>query len=515
MSTPPPDSGSILARTARGAGWVVAWRMLTRVLGLGSTLVLVRLLSPGDFGLVALAAAFALTLEVSLSIGVEDQIVRTQNPSRALYDTAFTLNLMRAVTVALLLTLTAEMAAGFFGEPRLRDVLLALAASAALTGLSNIGIADFRRNLAFDKEFKLLLLPRLLGLVLTISMAWWLRSHWALVIGILSNRLGVVAMSYALHPFRPRLSLAAWRELVGVSGWAWANSIASILRDRSDSFVIGRVLGPAPLGAYTVGVEVAVLPTTEMVDPICRACMPGFAATMRDGGTSELGRAWLRITALMALLTLPAGIGTSLIAGPVVALAFGQAWLEAAPVITILAIACSLSVAGNISAALLNARAALGTIFAITLTSAVLRILLLLALVPAFGVVGAAYAIGMVVVLDNLALVGCVLRMLRVGAGRLLAALARPALASAAMAGLLWGLGLGWVAPPASAGAAWPLLLAAIPLGAASFAAALLLLWQAAGRPEGAESDMLDLLRRIAVRLAGRRARALAERMAP
>jgi O-antigen/teichoic acid export membrane protein len=490
-------SGSILARTARGAGWVVAWRMLTRLLGLVSTLVLVRLLAPEDFGLVALATAFAVALDIALSIGVEDQIVRAANPTRALYDTAFTLNLMRALAAAALLASSAGTAAAFFGDARLEDVLLALAASAAISGLTNIGVADFRRHLAFDKEFKLLLLPRLLGITLTLSMAWLLRSHWALVIGILGNRLGVVAMSHALHPYRPRLSLAAWRDLVGVSVWSWANSLASVVKDRADSFAIGRMLGPAPLGTYTIGVEVAVLPTTEMVDPICRACMPGFAATMRDGGPEALGRAWLRIVALMALLTLPAGIGTSLIAGPVVALAFGQGWRDVAPVITIIAMACAFTVAGTVSGALLNARAALRTIFAITVASAALRILLLLALVPSFGVLGAAYGIGLVVVLDNLALVAAVLRMLRLSARRLLAVIARPALATAVMALVLWGSGLGWVAPPASAAAAWPLLLVAVPLGAVTFSATVLALWLAMGRPPGAEADMLDLLRRL------------------
>ena len=65
----------ILARTARGAGWVVAWRMATRVLGLVSTLVLARLLVPGDFGLVALATSFAFALDACFLVGVEDQIV--------------------------------------------------------------------------------------------------------------------------------------------------------------------------------------------------------------------------------------------------------------------------------------------------------------------------------------------------------------------------------------------------------------------------------------------------------
>ena len=496
------SDGSILARTARGAGWVMAWRMLTRLLGLASTLVLVRLLSPADFGLVALATAFALALDVCLSIGVEDQIVRAHDPRPALYDTAFTLNLLRALAVAGLIAGVAGPAADFFGDQRLRDVLLALALSAALSGATNIGIADFRRQLSFDKEFQLQLLPRLAGVTVTLVGAWLLQSHWALVLGILTNRFGVVLMSHALHPYRPRLSLAAWRELIGVSCWSWAISLAAVIRDRADSFVVGRVLGPAPLGIYSVGVEVAVLPTTEMVDPICRACMPGFAATMRDGGSVELAQSYLRIIAMMALLTLPAGIGTSLIAGPVVALAFGQAWLEAAPIITVMAISCTLALAGNVSAALLNARAALRSILAITVASAVLRISLLLLLIPWLGLLGAACAIGLALLLEHLALVGCVLRMLALKPARLLAAVARPILATAAMALLLWGIGLGWTVPPASAADAVSALLIAIPLGALTFTAALLLLWRAVACPAGAEADMLAMIRRVAGRAA-------------
>ena len=496
---------SLLARTARGAGWVVAWRMATRLLGLSSTLVLVRLLPPEDFGLVALAAAFAVTLDVCLAIGVEDQIVRARDPQPALYDTAFTLNLLRGLLAGTLLAALAAPAAGFFGDARLFPIFLALAASAVASGATSIGIAEFRRSLRFDKEFQLQLLPRLAGIGVTVGGAFLLHSHWALVLGILTNRLGVVVMSHILSPYRPRLSLAAWRELAGVSGWAWAIGLAAVLRDRADSLVIGRLLGPARLGVYAVGVEVAVLPTSEMVDPICRACMPGFAAALRGGDPGALREAWLRIVALMALLTLPAGVGISLVAGPVVALGFGPLWADAAPIVAILGIACTVMLFGNVSAALLNARAMLRTILVLTLAAAALRLGLLAVLIPPYGLVGAGIAIGLSLLAEHLVLVGCALRLLRLPAGRFLAGIARPALAAAVMALVLWGAGLGWQPGPASAGAAARSLALAIPLGAGVFGLVLLLLWRGAGAPAGAEADLLGLLRRGALRLVGPR----------
>jgi O-antigen/teichoic acid export membrane protein len=223
--------------------------------------------------------------------------------------------------------------------------------------------------------------------------------------------------------------------------------------------------------------------------------MPGFAATLRGGGNAALADAWLRVMALMAVLTLPAGTGASLVAGPLVALAFGPAWMEAVPVIITLGLACTVTLFGNVSAALLHARTALRTILGITVGAALLRITLLLLLTPWLGLPGAGLAIGLAVVLEHLALVTAVLRLLNVPARRLLACIHRPALATAVMALLLWVLGLGWAAPPADAAAALRILLTAIPLGMASFALTLWLLWRAAGSPAGAEADLLGVLR--------------------
>ncbi|MFC0406741.1 oligosaccharide flippase family protein [Roseomonas elaeocarpi] len=506
--TVPPSRDGILAATARGAGWVMAWRMMTRLLGLLSTLILVRLLPPGEFGLVALATAFALALDVCVSIGVEDQIVRSHDPRPELYDTAFTLNVLRCLLLAVLIAVAAVPAAGFFGDARLAPILFALAASAAATGLTNVGIADFRRHLSFEKEFHLQFLPRVVGIVVTVAGAWLLGSHWALVLGILVNRLGLVVASHWLHPYRPRLSLTAWRELAGVSVWSWANSLATVVRDRADSFVIGRVLSPARLGVYAVGAEVAVLPTTEMVDPICRACMPGFAAALRHGDPVMLENAYLRIVALTALLTIPAGFGISLVAGPVVALAFGPAWVEAVPVVRILGVACTLTLFGGVSAAMLNARVALRTLLGVTVTAATVRVVLLVLLTRPYGLTGAGLAVGLAVMAEHLLLVGLALRALRMPLGRFLAQLRRPVIATAVMAAVLWWTGLGWAPAPDTAAAAAPLLLAGVALGAAVFVAVLALCWLAMGRPVGAEADMTALIRRIAGRFPRLRGRA-------
>ena len=109
---------SIAFKAARGVGWVFAWRMITRLLGMASTLVLVRVLQPSDFGLIALAVAFAGSIEALSSIGAEYALIREKEPDRALYDTAFTLNLLRGATTVLMTPRVGEARGGnFIGGP--------------------------------------------------------------------------------------------------------------------------------------------------------------------------------------------------------------------------------------------------------------------------------------------------------------------------------------------------------------------------------------------------------------
>ncbi|MGC8470607.1 MAG: oligosaccharide flippase family protein, partial [Acetobacteraceae bacterium] len=152
MTNPEAPQQSILARTARGAGWVIGWRMTTRLIGMASTLVLARLLVPDDFGLVALANIFAGAVEAFSTVGVEQALIRAPSPDRDLYDTGFTINLLRGLLTATLIALLAHPLAAFYGDLRLAPLLYLLAAATAADGLENIGIIEFRRDLTFDKE---------------------------------------------------------------------------------------------------------------------------------------------------------------------------------------------------------------------------------------------------------------------------------------------------------------------------------------------------------------------------
>ena len=479
---------SLAARTARGAGWIVCWRFATRFLGTISTILLVRMLRPADFGLVALATTFSFAIDELAEIGVENALIREPQLDRAMYDTGFTLALIRGSMSALLIGACAWPVAGFFGEPRLAGILLAIAAAIFISAAENIGVIDFRRDLAFDKEFNLLLAPRLLGIVACLATAYVWRSYWALVVGILTTRCARTACSYLLHDYRPRLSLQALHRLVGFSFWSWMLAWVSLIRDRIDNFVVGRMLGAADVGLYSIAWDVGFITFNELVAPICRALFPGLSQVRNRG--SDIAEAYFRVVSATLAVTLPAGIGIALVADPLIRLAVGERWAAAIPLVQIFALVGIFRVVTYIGATLLTVFGVLRIQFSITVATLLIRFALLVVLIGRFGLIGVGFAVAAVAILEEAFYLFETFRRYGLRASDLWRNNWRTVVATALMtlAVVLLKRALGTDATFAH-------LCAQVLGGGLTYAAVLLGAWLAAGRPQGAEATILATVR--------------------
>ncbi|HEY2621242.1 MAG TPA: oligosaccharide flippase family protein [Acetobacteraceae bacterium] len=489
----PDHTDSLLKKTAGGAGWTISWRAVTRTLGFLSTLVLARVLVPADFGLVALAISFASAIDIFGEIGVKDALVRATSSNRDAYDAAFTVNVIRGVITTALVAASAGPFARFFGDPRLYYVVLVLATTILLDALENIGVADFRRHLDFHREFQLNIFPRIAQVAITVTLALAFANYWALVAGLVTARALQTIISYVMHPYRPRISLRAWRDIAGFSVWTWLLSMARMIRDRCVIMIIGGMLNPAALGVFSIGQEVATLPETEFIGPLGRACFAGFAAARRVG--LSVPEAYLRIVSSTSIIAIPASIGISSLAAPLVYVAFGAKWIEAVPVVEILAATGALAVLSRISTTLFNAFAYLGSLFWTAVFISVAQIALLVPFVSYQGIVGAAIALAIAALIEQSILSVLVFRRLAMRPWNLLSRVWRCLVTSAVMAVLLALSGLGWSANATTISAnVWQLFVASL-FGAAVYMIALLGLWVVSGRPNGPEVDLLSIVR--------------------
>jgi O-antigen/teichoic acid export membrane protein len=262
--------------------------------------------------------------------------------------------------------------------------------------------------------------------------------------------------------------------------------------------IIGRLLGAAAVGVYGVGGEIASLPSSEIVSPLCRVLFSGFVAERREG--SDGSETLLRVLSMLAILTFPLSVGLSLVAYPVIKLGFGTEWLGAVPLVQVLGVSAMISLFSAVSEALFSAHAWLKTILWMSAAAMVLRLLLLLIMIPHYGLLGGALAAAVMSIFQEAIYLGTGLRRLKFRMRAVLAGLIRPAAAVAIMASILASAGLGWTDWDGSNAELGRDLAVAVGLGAVVYTLSLFGLWFAAGRPSGAEADALSIIKRIAHR---------------
>jgi len=465
---------------------MVSLKLIMRGLGVVSTLILARLLMPADFGLVALAMAVYGFSGLLGAFGFDAALIHKQDAAeRSHYDTAWTLNLLYGAAQGVVLWLLAAPLGGLLGDERLVPIIEVLAGLAVLERFENIGVVDFRKELRFHKEFQYELPVRLLRFAVTVGLAVAFRDYWALVAGIAAGRVSKVALSYVMHPFRPRPSLARAGELFRFSKWFLASNVFGFVNQRADMLIVGAFAGATPLGYYRVGFEISNLPSSEVVAPMVRAIFPGYARAAADGQLAYYVR---RMLGAFALLAVPAGVGMALVAEPLVTVLLGPRWQPAAPLMAVLAIYGVLSglVRANHPVFLALGRPWVTTYY--TGARALLTVPVLAAAVHFGGALGAAW--GQLGIAAGLTLPYAVVlgRALGLPLRGLAGAVWRPAAASAAMAVAVLAVGR------VSGLSAAELLLGQVGIGVTAYGLALAGLWLAAGRPRGAETEVLRWL---------------------
>lgn len=482
----PPPIGELVAA---GAFWTLGFKFVERFLGLVSTIILARLLSPEHFGLVAMATTFVTMIELFTTLGFEQTLIRDQEATRAEYDTAWTLNVALGLAGGLAIMALAQTSAVFFQEPRLPPFLFLLATVPLLDGLQNIGVVDFRKHLQFAKDFKIQVVRKLVAVIVTVALALVWRNAWALVIGIVAGRVVGLVMSYVMHPFRPRLSLSGGRDLLRYSLWIFINNLLNFLRTQGANFVVGRIAGSRPLGLYTAAYELSNLPTSQLVMPLNRAVMPGFAKLAHD--PPRMQRGFLKVLAVIAVAAIPAGVGISCLAHLIVPLMLGQQWLDAIPATRWLAIfGVTLALQMNVQS-LYNAIGRPQVTAYVTAGLVVILLPTLVFMVHRNGILGAAQAYvitGLLVLPANYALA---IRVVGIRAADVLRELWRPLVASLVMVAALR-----WFPPAGPVGGGglhllWKFIVSAA-FGAGVYAAVVWLAWRAADSPEGGESFVLE-----------------------
>jgi PST family polysaccharide transporter len=325
----------------RGIAWSAAALVASKVVSLISILVLARLLSVDEFGVVAAVAAYIALIELGSDLGMKPTIVyeQEQGISERVH-TAFTLNLMSAVALTGLGVLLAPVVAGFFGVPHEAGLFRLGALNLLLTGLGNIHDGLLLRDMTFARRIRPQIARDLARVAVSVALALAGLGAAALVLGFLAGTATWTVWQWLLTPLRPRLTYdgAIARSMLGYGAAAALLQILATINTRLDVVVIGHLLDTRALGIYSIAYRLPEVLLASVAYTLGVVAFPALAR-QRAADDAPLAAATLQLLRYMALYALPVAGGLAVLSVPLVELLFSHKWHDAAQLLVPIAAA--------------------------------------------------------------------------------------------------------------------------------------------------------------------------------
>jgi O-antigen/teichoic acid export membrane protein len=244
----------------------------------------------------------------------------------------------QGVIISIFILLVASPMANFFGSPESVKVIYLIAAVPFIKGFANPAIIGFQKDLQFNKEFYLRFILYFVEAVIAILFAYQLKSATAFVYGMLAAAILEIILSFVFIKARPRfiLNMKKLRHIIDRGKWITVSGILNYSYKQGDDIIVGRLLNTYSLGIYQVAYKISTLPLNEVAEVFHKVVFPVFVQI--KGDKSRLRKAYFKTLFIVALLTIPFGLAVYNLAEFLVLLMLGADWIEAVPVVKILAI---------------------------------------------------------------------------------------------------------------------------------------------------------------------------------
>ena len=376
----------------KGFTWVSALRLFSRGLSFVKTMVVARFLSPSQFGLFGIASLTLAFVEVITETGVNVFLVQEKGNINKYLGTALIVSVIRGTVISLAMIIATPFVANFFHAQDAKTLLYTMSAVPFLRGFINPAVVIYQKDLLFDKEFLFRSINITVEILATLLLLYIYPEPITLVFGIIVGVLSEIVLSYILIPTKLKLEWKSdyIKKLFHHGKWITGLAVFNFGFDRGDNIFVGRLLGTSALGIYDMVYRISMLPVTEVVTSISKVTFPVYVQIRHDH--QRIKRAYLRTICTVALITIPFGLVLALFPETIVRIVLGEMWLEAVPVLQVLAI---LAVIRGISITFSEILFALKKQKYVTLTTGIGLAGLLITIVPfinKFGLLGAAYS---------------------------------------------------------------------------------------------------------------------------
>jgi PST family polysaccharide transporter len=335
---------SVRAHAAKGIAITGVGQALRLVLTFGSGILLARLLTPADFGLIAMVSTSVAFIAVIQDLGINQATIQREAISKAQMSALFWLSAGVSALLALVLASSAPIVAWFFGDPRLVKLTVAFSIMIVLVGFQSQQIALLNRQMRFKALAAVDVLAAAASAVIGVTLAWQTGSYWALFATSLTSTLTSLVCAWVFSGWKPgRPSFEGdFSEIfhfgAGVSGF---NILAYFSRN-ADNLLIGRFYGSDQLGLYDRAYRLLLFPLYQVIGPLGRVMLPTLARLQTD--PVRYRNAYIECITLVMTLSQPGLVCMCVFAEELFLLLLGPRWVPAAPIFRWLGVCALLQV---------------------------------------------------------------------------------------------------------------------------------------------------------------------------
>jgi O-antigen/teichoic acid export membrane protein len=344
-----PVQASVPKLARLGLQWSFALLFARYAVSMGSTAVLARLLSPADYGLLAMVATITVMAQAISDFGLSWATVQREKLERNQIDALFLVNCAFGLILTVLCLLSAPYIATFYHHPELTKVIVA---SSGMLFLSAIGVqpnALLRRQMKL-KELNLCAFCSLsISVVVTIVLAWLGFGYWALVVQLVLQQAITTALSFPMSGYHPRFPLHLMNigTLLTFGGYSAAYGIVNYFARNLDNVLVGKFWGATALGYYSRAYFLMTLPGMLVLGVFSGVLIPAMASLRKE--PARMQSAYLRAIRLITVLGCSLAVGLAVTAPELVDFVYGPKWRAIVPILMWLSIASILQPIQNTS----------------------------------------------------------------------------------------------------------------------------------------------------------------------
>jgi O-antigen/teichoic acid export membrane protein len=378
-------------RAAKAGAWSAIDILLRQTVSFAVLLVLARLLTPADFGLVALVTFFSNLSIVFVQGGLTQALIQRADTSAEEEGAIFWWNLGGSGLCALVLIATGPFLAAFYGYPLLAPLMAVGAAQVLLTALGAVHTALLTRALRFDRLTLAGIAASLVSAAVGIGAALAGAGAWALALQLVTMAAVNSALLWVVSDWRPALHFrfGTIRKLFRSGIYLSLSGALDVAYSQGFALIIGKIYGVGDLGLYNRAHSTQALPSGVMGVVVGRTALPLFVARIEDA--DGLRRGLRMANSVSMIINVPAMIGLALLSELVIVTLFGEQWRGAAPILAVLALSGILLPMHIINLQLMLARVQSARFFRIELLKRVIGIAFV-AVGSFFGIMGLAWS---------------------------------------------------------------------------------------------------------------------------